>query len=99
MIVPTFIPPQQSFDATSKPTANNFIKFTISGTGDVLYALITNGDASAALQNPIPSISYSYTLYSNPNSGERELTSQYSSKSIQIFCIKYNYSSRDQEWN
>jgi len=79
LIVPTFIPPQQSFDATSKPTANNFIKFTISGTGDVLYALITNGDASAALQNPIPSISYSYTLYSNPTSGQRELTSQYSS--------------------
>jgi hypothetical protein len=83
LIVPTskliFNPPQQTADATSKPAANNFIKFTISGSGDSLYALITNGDAIAALQNPIPSISYSYTLYSNSTSGERQLTENYSS--------------------
>jgi len=83
LIVPTsrliFNPPQQNADATSKPTANNFIKFTISGKGDSLYALITNGDANAALVNPNQAISYSYTLYSNPTSGTRQLTDEYSS--------------------
>ena len=83
LIVPTaklmFNPPQQNVDGSSKPAANNFIKFTISGTGDSLYALITNGDANAALVNPNQSISYNYTLYSNPNSGTRQLTDKYSS--------------------
>ena len=49
----TFTPPQQTADMTSRPTANNFIKFNISSAGDTLYALVTNADATAAVQTRI----------------------------------------------
>lgn len=75
----TFTPPQQTADMTSRPTANNFIKFNISSAGDTLYALVTNADATAAVQNPNQAISFDYTLYSNPSSGNRSLTDDYSS--------------------
>lgn len=66
-------------DLSSKPTANNFLLFNVSTNGDSLIAIITNGDTFAASQNANQVFSYDYTLYNNPTSGERELTSQYSS--------------------
>jgi hypothetical protein len=72
-----YTPPQQTFHMAPQPTANNFIKFKISSS-DTLFALITNGDAFASLQNPFPVIDFNYTLFSD-TSGARKLTEQYSS--------------------
>jgi hypothetical protein len=82
LIVPsaklTFYPPELDTEGWSYPTGNHFIKFSIASSGDSLYALVTNGDASAALINPSQTIHYTYNLYSN-DSGERQLTDEYSS--------------------
>ena len=82
LIVPTatftFYPPELDTEGWSYPTGNHFIKFSIASSGDSLYAIVTNGDASAALINPNQTIHYNYNLYSNA-SGERQLTEEYSS--------------------
>ena len=81
LISPTFIiqfpsaPPQMQ----STPTANNFVKFNISSNADTLVALVTNGDAYAANNNINQLFSFQYTLYSDPSTGQRELTDEYSS--------------------
>lgn len=82
LITATFtipFPSPPTGDLSSKPTANNFLLFNVSTNGDSLIAIITNGDAFEASQNANQVFSYDYTLYNNPTSGERELTSQYSS--------------------
>ncbi len=81
LITPTFIiqfpsaPPQMQ----SAPAANNFVKFNISSNADTLIALVTNADAYAANNNPNQFFSFQYTLYSDPSTGQRELTGEYSS--------------------
>jgi hypothetical protein len=81
LIKPTFTiqfpsaPPQMQ----SSPTANNFVKFNISSNTDTLIALVTNADAYAANNNPNQFFSFQYTLYSDPSTGQRELTDEYSS--------------------
>jgi hypothetical protein len=64
---------------TSSPTANNFVKFNISANSDTLVAIVTNADAPAANVNQNQQFNFQYTLFNDPNSGQRELTSEYSS--------------------
>lgn len=78
-VVLTFTSPQQTADMTSRPTANNFVKFNILSAGDTLYAIITNGDALAASQNSNQFFDFDYTLFSDSSSGMRKLTDNYSS--------------------
>ena len=75
----TFTPPQQTANMTSPPTANNFVKFNITNASDTLYAIVTNGDAFAASENPNQVFNFDYTLYSDTTSGTRKLTDEYSS--------------------
>ncbi len=75
----TFNPPQLNAQGSLRPTANYFLKFTISGSGDSLYAIITNGDAYAASANWNQFFSFDYTLFSDTTSGARILTNDYSS--------------------
>jgi len=82
LIVPTFslpFPAPPPSNLSSKPTANNFLLFRVSSSGDSLFAIITNGDAFSASQNANHLFEYSYTLYNNSTTGERSLTSDYSS--------------------
>ena len=83
LITPTsklnFNPPQLNAQGSLRPTANYFLKFTISGSGDSLYAIITNGDAYAASTNWNQFFSFDYTLFSDTTSGARILTDDYSS--------------------
>jgi len=82
LIVPTFsipFPSPPPGDLSSKPTANNFLLFRVSSSSDSLFAIITNGDAFSASQDANQLFSYDYTLYNNPTSGQRSLTSDYSS--------------------
>jgi hypothetical protein len=44
-----------------------------------LIAIVTNADAPEANENPNQLFSFQYTLFNDPNSGQRELTSEYSS--------------------
>jgi hypothetical protein len=62
----------------ARPVSNNYVRFNISG-GDTLVAIVTNADAFAASENPSQSFGFGYTLYSNPNTGSRQLTNTYSS--------------------
>ena len=75
----TFSPPEQLAQGTLRPTANYFLKFTISGTGDSLYAIITNGDAFTASTNWNQYFNFDYTLFSDTTNGTRKLTNDYSS--------------------
>ena len=77
LVLPFPAPPPSNL--SSKPTANNFLLFRVSSSSDSLFAIITNGDAFSASQNANQSFNYSYTLYNNPTTGERSLTSDYSS--------------------
>jgi hypothetical protein len=74
----SFSPPQQTANMTSKPTANNFIKFNIN-SNDTIYSIVTNGDATAASSNPNQFFEFSYTLFSDTLNGQRKLTNDYSS--------------------
>ena len=81
LVTPTFTIqfPSAPPDMTSAPTANNFVKFNISANSDTLVAIVTNADALAANENPNQQFNFQYTLFNDPNSGQRELTSEYSS--------------------
>ncbi len=39
-----------------------------------LVAIVTNADALAANENPNQLFNFQYTLFNDPNSGQRELT-------------------------
>ena len=85
LIKPLSIIPFPQFTYTqvdAEATSNNFIVFNITSTNDSLYAIVTNGDinAPALLQNPTNI--FKYILYANPNSGQRNLTDNYSSDFI-----------------
>ena len=82
LVTPTFIidfpsPPPGDMGAT--PTSNTFIQFNISSNSDTLVALITNGDAFAASDDPSQLFPFDYMLYADSISGSRKLTSNYSS--------------------
>jgi hypothetical protein len=81
LITPTFTIqfPSAPPSMKSSPTANNFVKFNISANSDTLVAIVTNADASAANVNPNQQFNFQYMLFNDPNSGQRELTSEYSS--------------------
>ena len=52
--------------------------FNIPSRGDSLFALITNGDAFAASNNPIQTFPFTYVLYADSSSGSRKLSENYS---------------------
>lgn len=81
LVTPTFTIqfPSTPPGMTSAPTANNFVKFNISANSDTLIAIVTNADAFAANDNSSQLFNFQYTLYSNPTSGQRKLTDNYSS--------------------
>lgn len=81
LIIPTFTIqfPSAPPAMMSAPTANNFIKFNIPSNSDTLVAIITNADAVAANENSTQLFDFQYTLFNDPNSGQRGLTSEYSS--------------------
>jgi len=82
---PTVIPkfnvqfPSPLLNGQAKPTTNNFVRFNIPANNDTLVAIVTNADAFSANDDPNEPFSFQYTLYSNPNTGQRELTEDYSS--------------------
>ena len=73
-----FTPPSETVHMMANPVTNNFIKFQITSSGDTLYAIVSNGDASSALTNITQDFNFDYELFNNPNSGERKLTTEYS---------------------
>lgn len=81
VVTPTFTIqyPSAPPEMRAAPTANNFVKFNISANSDTLIAIVTNADAFAANDNSSQLFNFQYILYSNPNSGQRELTDDYSS--------------------
>lgn len=74
-----FTPPSEPVHMTANPVTNNFIKFIISSSSDTLVSIISNGDASSAISDLNQDFSFDYELFNNPNSGERKLTTEYSS--------------------
>ena len=71
--------PSPLLNGQAKPTTNNFVRFNISANNDTLVAIVTNADAFAANDNSSQLFNFQYTLYSDPNTGQRELTEDYSS--------------------
>ena len=65
-------------EVNAKATSNNFVKFGNTTNGDSLYAIITNGDINAVLINPTQIFPSTYTLYSDPETGTRNLGDSYS---------------------
>jgi len=74
-----FTPPSEPVHMTANPVTNNFIKFIIPSASDTLFSIISNGDASSAISDLNRDFSFDYELFNNPNSGERKLTTEYSS--------------------
>jgi hypothetical protein len=74
-----FSPPSKMVQIDAAATSNNFLVFNVSTNGDVLYTIVTNGDANSAspIQNPL--FNFDYTLFSDSTSGQRKLTENYSS--------------------
>jgi len=68
--------PSVVHDANS--TSNTFTRFGFTTTGDTLYAVVTNGDVSAAVNEPQQTFGFTYTLFSDTLSGNRKLADKYS---------------------
>ncbi len=81
LVSPTFTIqfPSAPPDMRAAPTSNQFVKYNIPTNSDTLVAIVTNADAFAANDNSNQLFNFQYTLYSDPNSGQRELTENYSS--------------------
>jgi hypothetical protein len=81
LVIPKFIVqfPSPLLNGQAKPTTNNFVRFNIPANNDTLVAIVTNADAFSANDDPNEPFSFQYTLYSDPNTGQRELTEDYSS--------------------
>ncbi len=83
LITPTgtiqFTPPSEPVNMTANPVTNNFIKFIISSSSDTLVSIVSNGDATSAITELSQDFNFDYELFNNPNSGERKLTTGYSS--------------------
>ena len=71
-------PQETHIDVYAKATSNNFVKFGNTTNGDSLYVIITNGDISSVLIDPTQTFQSTYTLYSDPSTGERMLGDTYS---------------------
>jgi hypothetical protein len=71
--------PSPLLNGQAKPTTNNFVRFNIPAASDTLVAIVTNADAYEANVNSNQFFEFQYTLYSDPNTGQRELTENYSS--------------------
>ncbi|NWF49350.1 MAG: hypothetical protein HXY49_02265 [Ignavibacteriaceae bacterium] len=74
-----FSPPSREVNLNVKSTSNNFITLKDQSTGDTLIAIITNGDYISGIDSINKSFPLEYILFTDPNSGERKLTSHYSS--------------------
>jgi hypothetical protein len=81
LVIPKYVIqfPETPPGMTSAPTANNFVKYNIPTNTDTLVAIVTNADAFSANDNPSQLFNFEYILYSDPNTGQRELTGNYSS--------------------
>ncbi len=81
LVSPTFTIqfPSAPPDMRAAPTSNQFVKYNIPTNSDTLVAIVTNADAFAANDNSNQLFDFQYILYSDPNSGQRELTENYSS--------------------
>jgi hypothetical protein len=77
----TFSSPNEIVHLNSKPTANNFIRFTNQvNSDDTLFVLVTNGDVQTALNNTSQTDSFTYYLYDYPESGTSKIDTNYYSK-------------------
>ena len=65
-------------EVNAKATSNNFLKFGNALNGDSLYAIVTNGDISSVISNPLQTFYFKYTLFSDATSGQRKLGDTYS---------------------
>ncbi len=72
-----FTPPSEQLNMEADPVTNIFLQFAINTSNDTVVAIISNGDAASALSNS--GSSFAYELFNNGNSGQRKLTSEYSS--------------------
>lgn len=75
-----FTSPDEIVTIKSKPTANNFIRFTNSVNTDTLFVLITNGNVQSALTNISATDSFTYYLYDYPAAGSTQVDSIFYSK-------------------
>ena len=82
LITPTFTIqyPTTTPEMRTQPTSNNFVLFNIPSNADSLFAIITNGDAFAASENPNQLFDFDYVLFTDTISGTRKLGDNYSSK-------------------
>jgi len=74
-----FTPPSEPVHMSANPVTNNFIKFIIPSLNDTLFSIVSNGDAASAINDLSQDFNFDYELFNNPNSGERKLTTEYSS--------------------
>ena len=65
-------------EVNAKATSNNFLKFGNALNGDSLYAIVTNGDISSIINNPLQTFYFKYTLFPDATSGQRKLGDNYS---------------------
>ena len=83
LIAPTgtiqFTPPSEPVNMSANPVTNNFIKFVVTSSSDTLVSIVSNGDATSAITELSQDFNFDYELFNNPNSGERKLTTVYSS--------------------
>ena len=74
-----FNPPSHMLDMSSRAAAHSFINFVVNANNDSLTAIVTNGDVQSAVSAVNNFFNFEYTLYSDSSSGERYLTTNYSS--------------------
>ena len=70
---------QSPVNASGRAISHIFLRYNITSEGDTLFAVISNGDVNSAIGTPDKYFDIQYVLFADSSSGERFLTSDYSS--------------------
>jgi hypothetical protein len=74
----TFSTQSQKYDMTVGPTGNYFLKINLPSSDGTLFSIISNSDVQQAISNSNQTFDFSYSIYSDINSGNKILNNKYS---------------------
>jgi hypothetical protein len=74
----TFSTQSQKYDMTVGPTGNYFLKINLTSSDGTLFSIISNSDVQQAISNSNQTFDFSYSIYSDINSGNKILNNKYS---------------------
>ena len=82
LITPTanvnFTPPLKNYDMSVKPTANLFLKIILPSPDGEFISIITNSDWQKAIDNPNQFLDFSFSVYNDSVTGEKNISENYS---------------------